>query len=194
MKEMSGRGPLELTSALGSFPYLTPEGRVSALERCNIDSSGNVEAHFSQLNFASLGPLIERLSRTSLFVEVNKGDPERATILMVVGTGETRKLAPAIGSKIEIVSRAIDDNLFPVLVQSEVEKAFARAGETDKVRIPLRAIRLRKHQPKELAGALRDVALSLLSAPEGRLDSVRDALRRMRGALRSEVLESLLAK
>ena len=194
MQELSGPDVVDLSPALGCLPYLTADGRLVALESFVITEEGKAQFGFAKLNFACLGPLIERLARSSLFLEFKKNDPMRSTILMAMGTGETRKLAPTIGSKAEVIDRALDDNLFPVLVQTEVQKALQRAGSSEKVRIPIRAIRLRQHQPVALAQNVRSVALACSQPEVGRLEGLRDALRDMRHALRSEVLGSFMTK
>ncbi|MEM7251644.1 MAG: hypothetical protein AAF493_09500 [Pseudomonadota bacterium] len=194
MKDITGAESTDLTEALGCFGYLSPNGRLAAIERLQIASDGSLRAVYSKLNFSSFGPVIEQLTRSSLYLEFKRSQPQRSTILMAVGAGDSRRLSPAMGGKDEIVSRALDDHKFPVLVHGEVEKAVARAGSDDKVRIPIRAVRLREHQPAELGNSVRAVAFALLKQPAERLEAVRASLRTMRHALRSEVLESLLSK
>ena len=192
----------DFTSSIGCFFMLTRDGKLDAIDRISLaPGCSHVEIERANLNLSILSPLVSRVHRSNLSIAVHCGEVPRVQYKMRVTLGEKPRMMNALGTKMEIITRALDDDALPIIVEAELDRQLAAVlaeGVADDfpqvVNIPLRSIDVRKHLPGTIAQLLRELALENAEAITPKAGELKPTLRRLRASLRGVVLCDYMMK
>jgi hypothetical protein len=172
---------------------------VDAIDSVRIgEGCKDYEIQRAGINLTILSPLVFGVQRSRLLLVVDWSDRAHARFMMQVNAGNATRLLPALGNLSEVITRALDNESLPVVVEAELEErigAYRAHGSADRrLHVPLRSLEVRKHLPRELARDLRDLALANAGAAAPKAQSLRPALQRIRTGLRDVVVRDYMMK
>jgi hypothetical protein len=187
---------LDFTGSVGRFLLLSPKGQLFAL------TGFRTSADFARLvpqicgaSFHDIYPLIAGSRPSRILLVLHPGEHAHAYFLMEIETGGTRRVAKVFQEAEELVAEAVKDDLLPVILLDELQKAAAMSRRNRApLSVRLRYLELRANLPQSWREAAKEVFLGNAAVGGDKGEILESRLVELRREINRSMLDGYLGK
>lgn len=187
---------LSCDGVLGRFLMVSEQGRFLVLNSIDIDMlMGGAAAKDLGLDFKPLYPLVSRLKTSNLTLVIESGTQSLSHFETQLNIGGADKRVRVFEECKELVTSAINDNIFPVIYLGDLIKSAGRDSSLkEHLRIPIRSIELRSGIPDAWRSAVRDLFLSYAGDGVSKAQLLKDKLQSLSDQIGFYMVDTYLTK
>ena len=197
-KELSQPSPAgrEYVDSIGAFFLLDKKGKLVALRSVVIsDDLAAFTPRAIPTDLTAMYPLVSAIEASSISLSVTYGPSPRSHFVMQVNMAGTTKTIRAPGGTMDILTEALENDTFPIIAQTDLEKAVhASRKNASELIIPIRMLKLRSSVPRQLSARLKDIFVNNAASGTDKVSVLSDALVELRGAVRETLLFDFLTR
>ena len=186
----------EYADSIGAFFLLDKKGKLLALRSVVISDDGAAFRPTAiPTDLTAMYPLVSAIEASSISLSVTYGPSPHSHFVMQVNMAGQKKTIRAPGGTLDILTEALENDTFPIVAQTDLEKAVhaSRQGASELI-IPIRMLKLRQSVPMELSARLKDIFVNNATSGADKASVLSDALIELRGAVRETLLFDFLTR